>query len=377
MIVPALTRFCGFPLKRAIGTSLVTVAVLAVPGTVTHAALGHIDWQLAVLLSLGVVPGALLGARLARSASDSRIRLAFAGLLVVRRRVARGQRDSRGSGGERADRPRPPGRLALDRAGGGEGARGRGLRTSCSSCGPCLRGACASRHAGEAALLGRWRAHLGLCAVLGLWCSSEPDPVSRRAICATSRAVQGFSRLLGPLVPEEAVGPYLDAGLERLERILALRLESPRIARLAPGLPAGVTVRTATPPDLPAVLACDAAAFDDFWRYDEASLSRYARSERLAVAERDGRLIGYTLATVRAGEGSLGRLAVAQDERGHGVGRALVCEAARWMAESGARAVTLSTQETNESSRRLYASLGFRQLPGALVSTVSEPLPTP
>jgi uncharacterized membrane protein YfcA len=83
VIVPALSRFCGFPVKRAIGTSLVTVAVLAVPGTVTHAALGHIDWQLALLLSLGVVPGALLGARMARSASDSRMRLAFAGLLIV------------------------------------------------------------------------------------------------------------------------------------------------------------------------------------------------------------------------------------------------------------------------------------------------------
>jgi len=229
---------------------------------------------------------------------------------------------------------------------------------------------------GEAALLGRWRAHLGLCAVLGLWCSSDRIP-SLVGDLRDVAAVQGFSRLLGPLVPEEAVGPYLDAGLERLERILVLRLESPRIARFTPGLPASVTVRTATPPDLPAVLACDAAAFDDFWRYDEASLSRYARSERLALAEKDGRLIGYTLATVRAGEGSLGRLAVAQDERGHGVGRALVSEAARWMAASGARAVTLSTQETNESSRRLYASLGFRQLPGALVSTVSEPLQTP
>jgi hypothetical protein len=83
VIVPALSRFCGFEVKRAIGTSLVTVAVLAIPGTAIHAALGHVDWPLAVLLALGVVPGALLGARWSRSASDARIRLSFAGLLVA------------------------------------------------------------------------------------------------------------------------------------------------------------------------------------------------------------------------------------------------------------------------------------------------------
>lgn len=83
VIVPALTRFCGMPVKRAIGTSLVTVAVLAVPGTVAHALLGHVDWQLAVLLAIGVVPGAFIGARLTERASDRAVRLSFAALLAV------------------------------------------------------------------------------------------------------------------------------------------------------------------------------------------------------------------------------------------------------------------------------------------------------
>jgi uncharacterized membrane protein YfcA len=69
-------------MRRAVGTSLVAVAVLAVPGTIVHAGLGHIDWTLAVLLTIGVVPGAWLGARLAARASDRTVRLAFAGLLA-------------------------------------------------------------------------------------------------------------------------------------------------------------------------------------------------------------------------------------------------------------------------------------------------------
>jgi uncharacterized membrane protein YfcA len=83
VIVPGLTRFTGMPLKRAIGTSLVTVAVLAIPGTVTHALLGHIDWRLALLLAIGVVPGALIGARLTERASEGTVRIAFAVLLAV------------------------------------------------------------------------------------------------------------------------------------------------------------------------------------------------------------------------------------------------------------------------------------------------------
>ena len=34
----------GMPLKRALGTSLLAIVVLVIPGTIVHTALGHIDW---------------------------------------------------------------------------------------------------------------------------------------------------------------------------------------------------------------------------------------------------------------------------------------------------------------------------------------------
>jgi uncharacterized membrane protein YfcA len=83
VIVPALTRYLKMPVKRAIGTSLVTVAVLAIPGTITHYFLGHIDPWLALLLAVGVVPGAAIGARLTQGASERVVRLSFAALLAV------------------------------------------------------------------------------------------------------------------------------------------------------------------------------------------------------------------------------------------------------------------------------------------------------
>jgi uncharacterized membrane protein YfcA len=83
IVVPVLTRWFGFEPKRAIGTSLVVVALLAVPGSVTHWLLGHIDLRLALALSLTVIPGALLGARVTAVASDRLVRVGFAVLLVA------------------------------------------------------------------------------------------------------------------------------------------------------------------------------------------------------------------------------------------------------------------------------------------------------
>lgn len=83
VLVPLLTRWLGFGVKRAIATSLVAVTILAIPGTITHALLGHIDWGIALALSLGVIPGAILGARITLGASDRVVRLAFATLLLV------------------------------------------------------------------------------------------------------------------------------------------------------------------------------------------------------------------------------------------------------------------------------------------------------
>lgn len=83
VVVPALVRYCGFDIKRAIGTSLLVVSVLAVPGSVTHYLLGNVDVGLALSLTIGVVPGALLGARVTARANETTVRVSFAVLLLV------------------------------------------------------------------------------------------------------------------------------------------------------------------------------------------------------------------------------------------------------------------------------------------------------
>jgi [ribosomal protein S18]-alanine N-acetyltransferase len=230
---------------------------------------------------------------------------------------------------------------------------------------------------GEAAFLERWRPHLNDCAVLGLWCLPRRVPVLVADLLEVARE-QGFDRLLGPLVPEQYARPYLESGLRVVERVRVLRTDAPLVARAsAHGAPGGVTFRVADPGDLPAVARLDAACFEPFWHYDLHLLERLATTGRVAVALRDGAVIGYTLATARGGDGSLGRLAVAPSMRRRGVGRALVSEAVAWMASRGARSVVLSTQEDNEASLALYRRLGFRESPGALVACASGPLQGP
>lgn len=83
VLVPLLTRWLRFPIKRAIATSLLAITILAIPGTISHALLGHIDWRIAAALAVGVIPGAIIGARFTLGSAERTVRLAFAALLLV------------------------------------------------------------------------------------------------------------------------------------------------------------------------------------------------------------------------------------------------------------------------------------------------------
>ena len=94
-MVPAFTSWVRMPIKAALATSLACVGVLAVPGLITHAALGHINWLYAFPLCVGVVPGARLGAHLTIRSEDRTLRLLVGRRARGHRRRVRGRRDPR------------------------------------------------------------------------------------------------------------------------------------------------------------------------------------------------------------------------------------------------------------------------------------------
>ena len=81
IMVPAFVQLTGMPVKAAIATSLACVAAFAVPGTVTHVILDHVDWRVVAALVAGVVPGARLGAALTIRTADRRLRVVVASFL--------------------------------------------------------------------------------------------------------------------------------------------------------------------------------------------------------------------------------------------------------------------------------------------------------
>jgi len=83
VMVPAFTVALGMPLRRALGTSLVIIAILVVPGTIVHWALGHIDWAIFLALAIGVVPGARLGARIALGVRERTLRILVGAFLMA------------------------------------------------------------------------------------------------------------------------------------------------------------------------------------------------------------------------------------------------------------------------------------------------------
>jgi uncharacterized membrane protein YfcA len=83
IMVPAFTELLSLSLKSAIATSLVCVGIFGVPATITHAFLGDIDWRLATLLTIGVIPGARVGASLTIRTAERRLRLAVGVFLAL------------------------------------------------------------------------------------------------------------------------------------------------------------------------------------------------------------------------------------------------------------------------------------------------------
>jgi uncharacterized membrane protein YfcA len=73
LLAPAYIRLLKLPIKKSFACSLAVSAVLAVPGTIIHAYLGHISWTVTGLVALGSVPCSFLGARIAIRSRSSRL----------------------------------------------------------------------------------------------------------------------------------------------------------------------------------------------------------------------------------------------------------------------------------------------------------------
>lgn len=83
LMVPCLLYFFRFEVKAAFGTSLIVIAIISIPGTLSHFALQHVNLFLAALMIAGSIPGSLAGSALALKLKDSFLRKGFGVIMLI------------------------------------------------------------------------------------------------------------------------------------------------------------------------------------------------------------------------------------------------------------------------------------------------------
>ena len=83
VMVPLLVLLVGFETKIATATSLAAIILTATVGAITHATLGNVAWEYAILIGVPAMAGLLLGLWTKERISARSLTLAFAGLLMA------------------------------------------------------------------------------------------------------------------------------------------------------------------------------------------------------------------------------------------------------------------------------------------------------
>ncbi len=162
---------------------------------------------------------------------------------------------------------------------------------------------------------------------------------------------------------------YKEAGFYELERIVYYEKSDMLLNydyKKHPSKPIMLPFQSSQFPDL---LEVDHAAFPWLWWNSRVELEHYVRQEGVTVylaylEKPDGKLqpIGYAGFTLYERWAHLDRLAVIPGLQGQLIGAYQLGYIIELMAERGARRVTLSTQENNHQSQRLYEGFGFRRV---------------
>lgn len=122
------------------------------------------------------------------------------------------------------------------------------------------------------------------------------------------------------------------------------------------------TISEARPADAGAIAAVHGASFRRGWDEDEI---RRLLLENNVVVQRmtaGGKLIGFIMSRLAAGEAEILSVAIAPSWRGRGLSRQLLDLHLRRLAGLGIHAIYLEVGEQNAPACRLYRRAGFREV---------------
>ena len=81
VMVPILL-FLGYPAQKAVGTSFLAIVVISISALVAHNKLANVDYKMGLLLGVGGIIGAQVGARLVEHVTTAQFKRIFAFILL-------------------------------------------------------------------------------------------------------------------------------------------------------------------------------------------------------------------------------------------------------------------------------------------------------
>lgn len=123
------------------------------------------------------------------------------------------------------------------------------------------------------------------------------------------------------------------------------------------------TIRRMTLGDVDAVHAIETAVFPTPWSHDSFvyEMTQNACARYLVVLRND-EIIGFAGAHIIFDEGHVTNLAIREEWRSQGIGRALFAALMQYIANLGVRYATLEVRASNTRAQNLYASMGFQRV---------------
>ncbi len=183
--------------------------------------------------------------------------------------------------------------------------------------------------------------------------------------CTTRLLALGVESVLSPPLPMSAQRAWNQAGYQPFIDLALMR----KSLDGGDGSPDHLVVERADF-GIDDLLAIDAAAFPQFWRFSrgalEEAIEATTRSTTLTILGSDGAPIAYAVVGFGSAIAYLQRVAVLPEWQGQGMGRSLVRVVSRKARSSGAKVLLLNTQTDNHSAIALYEDEGFIRLPEPL-----------
>lgn len=122
-----------------------------------------------------------------------------------------------------------------------------------------------------------------------------------------------------------------------------------------------IKIREVTNKDLDAVYSIDVEAFKDPYPLAFIEFLYHADRRTFLIAEKNGAVIGYVIASPEKDLGHIIAIAIRQSEQRKHIGRTIMEAVLQLLKSAGVSSVRLEVRQSNVEAQRFYEALGFQR----------------